>query len=122
MTCYLLSNVTTFWSPLAALLRVLVVAIVMLSSSGVVSLVASSSHEHTADCSDCDSGCPGSCDPHQCPPGPLCRCAPQLTSVSRVVVPSLTLVSSVSHAFVVDTRIPASVVPDSIFHPPRSLS
>jgi hypothetical protein len=90
--------------------------------SGIPALVSAATHDQTDDCSDCGTDCPGSHDPGGCPPGPLCPCAPHVLPAERVPV---VLVSPFVYArpttHPTDTRLPASVVGDGVFHPPRRL-
>ena len=96
----------------------------VVTCSGIPSLVNAARHEHTDQCSDCGGDCRGNCDPRSCPPGPLCPGAPHLTEAQRVAI---VLVLPVAQALgaaptTLDTRLPLSIVGDGVFHPPRQLA
>lgn len=105
-----------------ALLRTLAVAWIALMLGGVPSLISTAMHQHDEQCADEDSDCPGNRDPGSCPPGPLCPCAPHVVIAEPPRMVVLALVSTVQRAvFALDTRMPVSVIGDSVFHPPRRL-
>lgn len=95
----------------------------LLVFSGIPSLVNAATHDHTDECSDCGSGCPRSCDPGGCPPGPLCPCAPHLIAAERVPILLVLPVAQPQPATAgPDTTLPPSIVGDGVFHPPRHLA
>jgi hypothetical protein len=107
---------------ITALLRVLAVAWMALMFSGAPSLINVAMHQHDEQCADGDGDCPGNRDPGSCPPGPLCPCAPHVVIAEQPRVLVLAPVSTVQPTvFAIDTRVPASVISDGVFHPPRQL-
>ena len=120
--CYELADVTFTARYLLRPLRVLMLALVVLGSSGVLSALAASFHEHEAECVGCDASCPGTCDTHDCPPGPLCRCAPQAAVATRVVLACAVTLTTRPPPFIIDIRVPDEVPSEGIFHPPRALA
>ena len=108
--------------PVVAVLRVLAVAWMALMFIGVPSLVSVATHQHDDQCADGDGDCPDNRDPGSCPPGPLCPCAPHVVIAERPRVVLLAPISTVqTTVFAIDTRMPASVIGDDVFHPPRPL-
>lgn len=107
---------------LPRLLRALTIALLIVTCSGLSSLVAAASCAHDSECADCGTGCPASCDPHSCPPGPLCPCTSHTMVTQAPRIPTLAPIMAGRPIFMVDTRIPASVTPDDVFHPPRRLA
>lgn len=104
---------------LAAFLRILAIALMVLMCSGIPSLVSAAVHDHTDECSDCGSDCPGK----SCPPGPLCPCAPHVIAAERVVIVLAHLVACAQpETAAPDSRLPASIESDRVFHPPRHLA
>lgn len=118
--CYELADVTARY--LLRPLRALMFALVMLGSTGLGAALAASFHDHEAECVGCDASCPGSCDPHDCPPGPLCRCAPQAAVAVRVVFACAVTLTTRPPPFVIDTRVPGELPSEGIFHPPRAVA
>jgi hypothetical protein len=108
----------------ATLVRVSIIAVLILTCSGISSLVNAATHNPGDQCSDCGSDGPDGSDPRSCPPGPLCPCAPHIIVASEQarVVPIESIAIVPLTVFTVDTRIPASVVSDGVFHPPRLIS
>lgn len=108
--------------PVLALLRVLAIAWMAVMFGGGPSLVSAAMHQHDDQCAEGDGDCPGNREPGSCPPGPLCPCAPHVVIAERPRVVRLAPVSTVlPTVFAVNTRMPASVVGDGVFHPPRPL-
>lgn len=121
--CYVLMVHVPRRNPIAAFLRIVSIALMVLMCSGIPSLVNAAVHEHTDECSDCGSDCPGNCDSKSCPPGPLCPCAPHVIAAERVVIVLAHLVACAQpETAAPDTRLPASIDGDGVFHPPRHLA
>jgi hypothetical protein len=95
------------------------ILLIIATCSGVSSLLAAASHDHTADCADCGPDCPGNCDPHSCPPGPLCPFAPHIVVAQPNVIPTVVRALAARATFTIDTRVPPSISAGGIFHPPR---
>lgn len=111
---------------LPRLVRAVMIMILILTTGGVPSFVAAAIRDPATACGDCGDncpGCPGGCDSHDCPPQPLCRCAPTSAPTERLVfaLPEPLTVDKGS-VFAVDTRVPSRVDTDSVFHPPRRIA
>lgn len=96
--------------------------LIVVTSTGVSSLVAVANHDHGSECSDCGPDCPGNCDPHSCPPGPLCRFAPHIVVAQAQPILTVVLNAARRPTFTIDTRVPPSVTAGGVFHPPRCLA
>ena len=103
---------------LTRLLRLVVIALLFLTTSGLSAAMAA---DDDGNCIGCGCDCTGSCDGRTCPPGPLCSDAPQCVSIAAVTpLVDITVACSMP-PFAIDTRLPASAFSDGLFDPPRSV-
>lgn len=100
-------------------LRVLLIAMLVLTCSGLSSLVSAELHDHDDECVNCGSECPQNCNPRSCPPGPLCNGVPHAAIPDRPLVLQILPVETDRGPFPIDARMPASVLGNDVFHPPR---
>ena len=112
--------VTLHASIFGRLLRALTIILIVVASTGVSSLVSGADHD--SECVDCGPDCPGNCDPHTCPPGPLCPCAPHIVVAQAQPAPRVVPNVARRVTFTIDTRVPPSVTAGGVFHPPRCLA
>lgn len=102
-------------APLIYLLRLVVIALLLLTATGLSAAVSAADD---ARCISCDCG--GTCDGSTCPPGPLCADAPQCVVIAPLtLVVGLKVACSVPNFFATDARLPESAFADGVFHPPR---
>lgn len=104
-------------APLIYLLRLVVIALLLLTATGLSAAVSAADD---ARCIGCGCDCGGTCDGSTCPPGPLCADAPQCVVIAPLtLVVGLRVACSVPNFFATDARLPESAFADGVFHPPR---